>query len=133
MNLSKTDASYILTIEVPAPIDNILLQSEVPIDLLDVEKNSAVVSFSEADPKVRFGQHFHNSPNTFRNPSERQFPSGHIPVPNQHQQTRSQNTHNRRTIRNFASLHYATIAAQMLPVKAVQHKTAIFAFKNIHF
>lgn len=54
MNLSKIDASYNLTIEVPAPIDNILLQSEVPVDLLDVEKNSAVVSFSEADPKVIF-------------------------------------------------------------------------------
>lgn len=51
-NLSKADASYILTIEVPAPIDNILLQSEVPIDLLDVEKNSAVISFSESDIKV---------------------------------------------------------------------------------
>lgn len=54
MNLSKSDASYTLTIEVPAPIDNILLQSEVPIDLLDVEKNSAVVSFSESDAEVLY-------------------------------------------------------------------------------
>lgn len=29
------------------------LQSDVPIDLLDVDKNSAVVSFSECDSEVR--------------------------------------------------------------------------------
>ncbi|XP_017775977.1 PREDICTED: Bardet-Biedl syndrome 7 protein homolog [Nicrophorus vespilloides] len=49
--LSKSGASYTLTLEVPTAIDNVLLQSDVPIDLLDVEKNSAVVSYSEADPK----------------------------------------------------------------------------------
>ena len=27
--------------------------SDVPVDLLDVEKNSAVVSFSQCDPDVR--------------------------------------------------------------------------------
>lgn len=53
MVLSKTDSSYILTLEVPTPIDNVLLQSDVPVDLLDVEKNSAVVSYSEAEPQVR--------------------------------------------------------------------------------
>ncbi|KAK5643844.1 hypothetical protein RI129_007689 [Pyrocoelia pectoralis] len=47
---SKQDASYVLTLEVPTAIDNVLLQSNVPVDLLDVEKNSAVVSFSEAEP-----------------------------------------------------------------------------------
>lgn len=31
------------------PIDYILLHSDVPIDLLDVEKNSAVVSFTKDD------------------------------------------------------------------------------------
>ncbi|KAF2879488.1 hypothetical protein ILUMI_26683 [Ignelater luminosus] len=51
MVLSKDDASYILTLEVPTAIDNVLLQSDVPINLLDVEKNSAVVSFSEPDPQ----------------------------------------------------------------------------------
>lgn len=30
------------------------LQSDVPIDLLDVDKNSAVVSFSECDSEVRY-------------------------------------------------------------------------------
>ncbi|PWA18628.1 hypothetical protein CCH79_00005567, partial [Gambusia affinis] len=47
--LCQDDASYSLTLEVPTAIDNLLLQSDVPIDLLDVDKNSAVVSFSECD------------------------------------------------------------------------------------
>lgn len=47
--LCPEDASYSLTLEVQTAIDNLLLQSDVPIDLLDVEKNSAVVSFSECD------------------------------------------------------------------------------------
>ncbi|KAI4462734.1 bardet-biedl syndrome 7 protein [Holotrichia oblita] len=51
MILNKTAAAYTLTLEVPTAIDNVLLQSNVPVDLLDVEKNSAVVSYSEQDPK----------------------------------------------------------------------------------
>ncbi|XP_062331811.1 Bardet-Biedl syndrome 7 protein [Osmerus eperlanus] len=47
--LCQDDASYTLTLEVQTAIDNLLLQSDVPIDLLDVDKNSAVVSFSECD------------------------------------------------------------------------------------
>ena len=35
-------------------IDHVLLQSDVPVDLLDVEKNSAVVSYSACDPEVFF-------------------------------------------------------------------------------
>ncbi|RZB77484.1 Bardet-Biedl syndrome 7 protein -like, partial [Asbolus verrucosus] len=50
--LSKETATYTLTMEVPTAIDNILLQSNVAIDLLDVEKNSAVVSHSASDPSV---------------------------------------------------------------------------------
>lgn len=53
MILNKEDASYLLTIEVESPIDTILIQSDVPVDLLDVEKNSAVVSFSNVEPNVR--------------------------------------------------------------------------------
>ncbi|KAF6731593.1 Bardet-Biedl syndrome 7-like protein [Oryzias melastigma] len=49
--LCQDDASYSLTLEVQTAIDNLLLQSDVPIDLLDVDKNSAVVSFSECDPE----------------------------------------------------------------------------------
>lgn len=49
--LNHGDASYTLSIEVQMPIDTILLQSDVPVDLLDVEKNSAVVSYSSCDPE----------------------------------------------------------------------------------
>lgn len=52
MVLNREDASYLLTIEVESPIDTILIQSDVPIDLLDVERNSAVVSYSECEPDV---------------------------------------------------------------------------------
>ena len=33
-------------------------QSDVPIDLLDVDKNSAVVSFSECDSEVKASQRY---------------------------------------------------------------------------
>ncbi|XP_054006899.1 Bardet-Biedl syndrome 7 protein-like isoform X2 [Hylaeus anthracinus] len=46
MVLNKEDASYSLSIELDTPIDNILVQSDTPIKLLDVESNSAVVSLS---------------------------------------------------------------------------------------
>lgn len=51
MILSNVDSSYTLSIELPAPIEFVLLQSNVPIELLDVEKNTAVVSFSKCDPR----------------------------------------------------------------------------------
>ncbi len=50
--LSQADASYNLSLEAQTAIDNVLLQSDVPVDLLDVEKNSAVVSYSVCDPDV---------------------------------------------------------------------------------
>ncbi|XP_055676710.1 Bardet-Biedl syndrome 7 protein homolog [Lutzomyia longipalpis] len=50
MVLCREDASYDLSIEIPASIEYILLQSDVPLELLDVEKNTAVVSFSECNP-----------------------------------------------------------------------------------
>ncbi|XP_053979490.1 Bardet-Biedl syndrome 7 protein homolog isoform X1 [Hylaeus volcanicus] len=46
MVLNKEDASYSLSIELDTSIDNILVQSDTPIKLLDVESNSAVVSLS---------------------------------------------------------------------------------------
>ncbi|XP_013079429.2 Bardet-Biedl syndrome 7 protein homolog isoform X1 [Biomphalaria glabrata] len=49
--LNKDDASYSLSLELQSPIDNILLQSDVPVDLLDIEKNSAVVSYSACNPE----------------------------------------------------------------------------------
>ncbi|KAJ9601052.1 hypothetical protein L9F63_000787 [Diploptera punctata] len=50
MTLCGEDASYSLTLEVQTAIDNVLIQSDVPVDLLDVEKNSAVVSYSACEP-----------------------------------------------------------------------------------
>lgn len=46
------DGSYTLSIELPAPIEFVLLQSDVPVELLDIDKNSAVVSLSKSDPMV---------------------------------------------------------------------------------
>ena len=54
--LSQSDASYLLSIELETPIENVLLQSDCPIDLLDVEKNSAVVSYSACDQEVFFSE-----------------------------------------------------------------------------
>ncbi|CAG0887645.1 unnamed protein product [Darwinula stevensoni] len=51
MILNKDEASYILSLEVETPIEIVLLQSDIPVDILDVEKNSAVVSFSHCDPE----------------------------------------------------------------------------------
>lgn len=50
--LEKTTSTYTLSIEVPTAIDNILLQSNVSLKLIDVEKNSAVVSYSDSDTNV---------------------------------------------------------------------------------
>lgn len=43
------DASYLLSIEAAVAIDTVIIQCDVPLDLIDSEKNSAVVSFSETD------------------------------------------------------------------------------------
>ncbi|KYM83198.1 Bardet-Biedl syndrome 7 protein [Atta colombica] len=50
MELHKEDASYSLSVELDASIDNILIQSDTPIDLLETENNSAVVSLSACNP-----------------------------------------------------------------------------------
>lgn len=52
MSLNKEEAVYQLSIEVETAIDNVLIQSDVAIELLDVEKNSAVVSHSKCSPNV---------------------------------------------------------------------------------
>ncbi|XP_011498445.1 PREDICTED: Bardet-Biedl syndrome 7 protein homolog [Ceratosolen solmsi marchali] len=44
--LNKEDASYTLLVELDRSIDNILIQSDTPIELLDVEGNNAVMSLS---------------------------------------------------------------------------------------
>ncbi|XP_061441181.1 Bardet-Biedl syndrome 7 protein isoform X1 [Rhineura floridana] len=54
--LNRDDASYSLVLEVQAAIDTVLLQCDVPIDLKDVDKNSAVVSVvdCELEPNGNF-------------------------------------------------------------------------------
>lgn len=52
MILNKESAVYQLIIEVEMAIDNILLQSDVPLELLDVDKNSAVLSRSACPTNV---------------------------------------------------------------------------------
>lgn len=59
MILSKDDASYNLSIEIPAPIEFVLLQSDVPIKLLDVDKNTAVISFSKCGAMVQRGFNYY--------------------------------------------------------------------------
>lgn len=50
--LSRDDASYTLSIEAEVPIDNVLIQCDIPIDLLDSDKNACVLSYSECDINV---------------------------------------------------------------------------------
>ena len=50
MTLNKEDASYTFLVELDRSIDNILIQSDTPIELLDVEGNNAVMSLSTCDP-----------------------------------------------------------------------------------
>jgi Bardet-Biedl syndrome 7 protein len=50
MILNKEDASYTFLVELDRSIDNILIQSDTPVELLDVEGNNAVMSLSTCDP-----------------------------------------------------------------------------------
>ncbi|CAH1160086.1 unnamed protein product [Phaedon cochleariae] len=45
--LDRNTSTYNLSIEVPTAIDNILLQCDTEVDLVDVDKNSAVISYSD--------------------------------------------------------------------------------------
>uniref|UniRef100_A0A914LYV1 Bardet-Biedl syndrome 7 protein n=1 Tax=Meloidogyne incognita TaxID=6306 RepID=A0A914LYV1_MELIC len=47
--LRKELACYNLSVELAIPIDYVLLQSDVKVDLLDVERNSAVISVTEPE------------------------------------------------------------------------------------
>lgn len=51
MILQKEAAAYLLSFEMDTGIDNILVQSDTPVELLDVETNDAFVSLSSCDPK----------------------------------------------------------------------------------
>lgn len=45
----QEDGSYILSLEMETPMDVVIVQSDIKIDVLDSEKNSAVVSFSQTE------------------------------------------------------------------------------------
>ncbi|RWS26652.1 hypothetical protein B4U80_03066 [Leptotrombidium deliense] len=45
--LIQEDATYLLTLEVEVPIDCVIIQSDIPLDLIDCERNSAVISFND--------------------------------------------------------------------------------------
>ncbi|OZC06562.1 hypothetical protein X798_06443, partial [Onchocerca flexuosa] len=51
--LDKEAMCYTLIIELMIPIDFVILQSDVVIELLDVEKNSAIISITSPDGKSR--------------------------------------------------------------------------------
>ncbi|KAJ1521166.1 hypothetical protein ONE63_002861 [Megalurothrips usitatus] len=51
MSLIREEAAYLLTLEAATAIDNVLVQCDVPVDVLDVDRNSAVVSFSDCGPE----------------------------------------------------------------------------------
>ncbi|CAD5213465.1 unnamed protein product [Bursaphelenchus okinawaensis] len=48
--LNKYLACYTLTLELAVPIEYVFLHSDVDVELMDVEKNSAVISVTEKDP-----------------------------------------------------------------------------------
>ncbi|XP_075544098.1 BBSome complex member BBS7-like isoform X4 [Dermacentor variabilis] len=50
--LHHQDASYTLAVQLQTAIDTVVLQSNVPVDLLDSSKNSAVVSYTSCDPQA---------------------------------------------------------------------------------
>lgn len=47
--LDPEEATYKFTVEIPLPIDVVVLQSAIPIDLMDVESNVAIVSRTPPD------------------------------------------------------------------------------------
>ncbi|KAG7188390.1 hypothetical protein KM043_008041 [Ampulex compressa] len=53
MVLREADASYSLSVELDAPIDNVLIQSDTPIELLDVESNTAVADTNRLEMGLR--------------------------------------------------------------------------------
>lgn len=50
--LSHADASYVLSVELQVPLEFLLLQCDAPMDMLDSDKNTSVVSFSPCTPAV---------------------------------------------------------------------------------
>jgi Bardet-Biedl syndrome 7 protein len=49
--LSETEAAYILKMELPVSVDSVMLQSDIPVDMLDIRDDTAVRSFSPSRPE----------------------------------------------------------------------------------
>ena len=109
ITLNQTDASYMLSLECQTAIDNVLLQSDVPVDLLDVEKNSAVVSYSSCSPeegnfllatyRCQANTNILSKyPNTNIQISKHKYLI--LSVPGKHNQTGDQDPHHRGSIRD---------------------------------
>lgn len=52
MILQKEDAVHFVVLESETDIDNVLIQSNIPIRLLDLDTNNAVVSYSKCESNV---------------------------------------------------------------------------------
>lgn len=52
MILQKEDAVHFVVLECETDIDNVLIQSNIPIRLLDLDTNNAVVSYSNCESNV---------------------------------------------------------------------------------
>lgn len=52
--LNQDEGSYSLTIETECPLDTVVLQCDVPVDLQEVDKSLAAISYTPPDPEVLF-------------------------------------------------------------------------------
>lgn len=130
MILSKEDGAYHLTIEIPTPIEFVLLQSDVPVKLLDVDKSTAVVSFSPCEPMVRpekckYPSTKHNI--THQLSAERQPTVGHLSLSGAHQSRRFAPSHRRRTPRHVAGLRDAQFATESVAGASLHVASAVDA------
>lgn len=54
MSLSKVDATYDLTIELGIPIDMVVFESDVGVELINIDKERFNLTFNRPDLLVRF-------------------------------------------------------------------------------
>lgn len=110
--LNRDDASYMLSFETDVPIDNVLLQCDVPIDLLDSEKNTCVLSYSECDENdgnfllATYRLNFSYLSSFFKIISDNIHIS--YKIPSKHHTVRYKDKNNRRPIWNASGLRYFT-------------------------
>lgn len=106
---SPSFGSYTLSVELAVPIDYVLLQSDVKVDLLDVERNSAVISLTEPEPGVGNNQKGKNGCFPVR-----QCIVGRLPLPSGHHPNGNAHPLHRGPIRHAATVHCATAGSTHL-------------------